>query len=690
HGDVKGVSISDPGSIPGASTPKKRIGMLHPIEKSIFILIVLLSIFYSWRNFQHLFRMITTGGEKLASGFHFGKVLQSIWLFASQTSLFKSRPIATILHIFVAWGFTLYMLVNVIDVWRAWLVQTPEYSSLGIAYAYRLFTDIFSILILIAIVYFLFRRFILKSEKLIIRDDILMGENNRKQVRQDSAIVAIFIFLHVGLRFLGSSFEMALHELDSAQIFASGLAGCWESWSPERLNLLAHISWWMAIGLLLVFIPYFPFTKHAHLFMAPVNHYFNDESKRAAVLTPIDMEDEDLEQYGAAILTDLPQKSRLDAYACIMCNRCQDGCPAYNSGKPLSPSALEVNKRLNMNIQAKAQDKKSEAEPLRQWLITDEGTWACTTCGYCETICPVGNEPFRDLLSIRQDLVLMESEFPQEAITTFKNLENNGNPWGISRQDRLKWAENLDIPQFKTKKKAKYLYWVGCAGAYDDKAIQTSKAMVKIMQQADIDFAVLGTEENCSGDTARRLGNEYLFQMSAMENIETFEKYEFEVIVTQCPHCFTTLKNDYPAMGGEYKVISHAEFISELINDGKLNPEKTTDLNFSYHDSCYLGRHNDIYDEPRNILTKLGGQYSELSRNKESAFCCGAGGGRMWLEESIGEKINIQRTEEIKENGADILATACPFCNTMLTDGCKEKELKTEVKDIAVLTAERL
>lgn len=666
--------------------------MLHSIEKSIFILLLLLSVFYSWRNFQHLFRMIANGGEKLPSGFHLKRLLRSLWIFISQKSLFRSRPLATILHIFVAWGFTLYLLVNVIDVWRAWAAPNPALSDAGIALLYRLFTDIFSVLILAAILYFLGRRFVTKSEKLTIRDDILMGENNRKGVRQDSAIVAVFIFLHVGFRFLGSSFELARSgHSDSVQIFASMLAGLWSGMGAERLDLFFHISWWLAIGLILIFIPYFPFSKHAHLFMAPVNHYFQDGTGRAAVLTPIDLEDEELEQYGAAVLTDLAQKSRLDAYACIMCNRCQDGCPAYNSGKALSPSALEVNKRHFMNSMARQGGGDDEDAPaLREWLILDEGTWACTTCGYCETICPVGNEPFKDLLGIRQDLVLMESDFPQEAVTTFKNLENNGNPWGISRQDRLKWAEGLEVPVFKMKKKAKVLYWVGCAGAYDAKAQETSKAMVKIMERAGVDFAVLGTEENCTGDSARRLGNEYLFQMSAMENIETLEKYEFDLIVTQCPHCFTTLKNDYPAMGGNYKVISHSEFIAGLMAEGRLKASRTVEQTMSYHDSCYLGRHNDIYDAPRTVLQNIGTHFSELDRHHDHAYCCGAGGGRMWLEETVGEKISVQRAGDVEANGAELLATACPFCNTMLTDGCKARELKTEVKDIAVLTAENL
>jgi len=665
--------------------------MLHPIEKSVFILLLLVSAFYSVRNFQHLFRVVVMGGgESLPSGFQLKKVLRSLWIFLSQSSLFKSRPLATVMHVAVAWGFTFYMLVNAVDVYKAWQSEM-HFSEAGPAVAYRAFADIFSVLVLLSVVYFLLRRFVLKQERLTIREDILMSEGNRDHVRRDSLIVGVFILLHVGFRFLGASFELALHGADGAQVFASVLSGLWSGLETERLNFMVHLSWWMALGLILVFIPYFPFSKHAHLFMAPINHYFKSEGTRAAVLTPIDLENEELEQYGASTLEHLPQKSRLDAYACIMCNRCQDACPAYNSHKPLSPSALEVNKRIHQNALHGRMPKEGEEGPaLREWLIADEGVWACTTCGYCETVCPVGNEPFRDLLYMRQDLVLMESDFPQEATNTFKNIESNGNPWGISRQDRLKWAEGLNVPVFKEKKRAKYLYWVGCAGAYDDKAKQTSTAMVQIMEKAGVDYAVLGTEESCTGDSARRLGNEYLFQMAAMENIETLGKYEFEYIVTQCPHCFTTLKNDYPALGGSYRVISHSEFITQLQKEALIALDSSATELFSYHDSCYLGRHNDIYEAPRDVVKSLGGQFSELGRHGESAYCCGAGGGRMWLEETIGEKINMQRSAEVKASGVDVLATACPFCNTMLTDGCKALELKTEVKDIAVLAAKAL
>ncbi len=665
--------------------------MLHPIEKSIFILLVVVTLFSGWRNFRHLFRSIASGGEKLPSGFHPGRLLRSLWLFISQRSLFRSRPLATVMHVMVAWGFTLYLLVNIVDIAHAWPAVAPAVSQTAAARIYRSFTDIFSVLVLLSVGYFLVRRFLFKSERLRIRDDILMSARSRAGVRRDSAIVGLFIFFHVGFRFLGASFELAHRApTDHSQIFATFLSGLWSGMAPEQLVFFIHLCWWLAIGLILLFIPYFPFSKHAHLFMAPINHYFRDGSHKAAVLAPIDLENEDIEQYGAALLEHLPQKSRLDAYSCIMCNRCQDGCPAYGSGKPLSPSALEVNKRHEMNSRLHPENGSDVPKELKSWLISDEGIWACTTCGYCEVICPVGNEPFQDLIHMRQNLVLMESDFPREAVTTFKNLENNGNPWGLSRQDRLKWAEDLDLPVFKNVKKAKYLYWVGCAGAYDDKAIRTSRAMVDILRKSGSDFAVLGTEESCTGDSARRLGNEYLFQMAAAENIETLNKYEFDVIITQCPHCFTTLKNDYPALGGQYTVLSHSEFISSLIREGKIHPENRDMQSYSYHDSCYLGRHNGVYSAPRQILNKVAGEFRELSRNHDSALCCGAGGGRMWLEEKTGDKINIQRATDVKDSGADILATACPFCNTMLSDGCKALDLKTEVRDIAVIMAAAL
>ncbi len=661
--------------------------MLTGWEKAIFILVLLGSLGATRITFTNMFKIIFRGSNSIDWSLVFKRIPTGISAFLG-TPLFKTRLIVTIIHTGVAWGFILYMMVNILDIFYGLIPGFHFFPESIIGNLYRLFVDIFSIVVMLGMVYFLIRRFIQNDPALHINETVLVNEKARGGVFRDSALVAFFILFHVGFRFVGASFELAQAHSDVFQPAASALALAWEDMSSGALVFGEHASWWLAIGLILAFIPYFPTTKHAHLFMGPLNHMINDKSMTAASFETIDFEDESLEQYGAALLEHLPQKDILDAYACIMCNRCQDACPAYITGKPLSPSAIEVNKRyyIRDHITELATGQESK-ERLADWLLTEDAIWACTSCGYCIEVCPVANEPMVDILRIRQDLVMMESKFPQEAVTTFKNLEVNGNPWGQSGQDREKWIGELDVPIMRDKGKAEYLYWVGCAGAYDARGQDVSQAMVKLLNKAGVDYAILGTEETCTGDSARRLGNEYLFQMLAQQNIDTFDNYDVKKIITQCPHCLNALKNDYQALGKNYEVIHHAEFLDDLVKQGKLAPTKTNTSKVSYHDSCYLGRHNDIYDAPRDVIRAIPGvQLEEFPRSGSEGLCCGAGGGRMWLEETLGEKtINIERMDDIKAIKPDEVATACPFCATMINDGIAAEELDTSTtsKDIA-------
>ena len=632
-----------------------------------------------------MFKIISRGSNPIDWKLVFKRIPEGLLALFGKP-LFKTRPIATIVHTGVAWGFILYMLVNLIDVVYGLVPDFHFLSGMILGDIYRLFVDIFSVIVLLGVIYFLVRRFVQNDPALRINDNVLMSDKARTGVYRDSALVALFIFFHVGFRLVGASFELAQGHADAFQPAASGLAVLWSGMSPGGLVFFEHLCWWLAIGLILAFIPYFPTTKHAHLFMGPLNHMINDRTMTAASFETIDFEDESLEQYGASLLEHLPQKNILDAYACIMCNRCQDACPAYITGKPLSPSALEVNKRyyIREHISDLVAGKDSQ-EGLSEWMLSEDAIWACTSCGYCVEVCPVANEPMADILRIRQDLVMMESKFPKEAITTFKNLEVNGNPWGQSAQDRENWIGDLEVPRMRDKQSAEYLYWVGCAGAYDARGQGVSRAMVQLLNKAGVDYAVLGEEETCTGDSARRLGNEYLFQMLAQMNIETFDNYSVKKIITQCPHCLNALKNDYQALGKHYEVIHHTEFLSDLVQQGKLTPEKANNSSFAYHDSCYLGRHNDIYASPRDVIKSIPGvKLEELPRSHEEALCCGAGGGRMWLEETLGDKtINIERVEDVKEVRPQQVATACPFCATMMNDGILAEELPTGSQDIA-------
>ncbi len=667
--------------------------MLTLIEKILFFVALLGVGYLTWRNFGLMFKAIARGPQPLPWNKFFKRLGVGLAVLIAQPKLWRTRSAISFIHALVAWGFTLYILVNVFDVIYGFVPGFKFFPGTWLGATYEIFVDIFSLLVLLGVAFFLVRRFILHSSALVIAERVQVLPEARKGMRKDSAIVGFFILLHVGFRLLGASFEMAGHGGSAWQPIATAIGGLWGGFSSAGITVGEHVSWWLAIGLILAFIPYFPFSKHAHLFMGPLNKMLEPERPSPAVTEKIDFEDESLESFGVARLEELPQAELLDAYACIMCNRCQEACPAYNTDKQLSPAAIEVNKRyfLNKNVVDFACGKETE-QPLLEWMLTPEAAWACTTCAACVEVCPVNNEPFVDILRLRQDRVMMESDFPKELVVTFKNLENNGNPWGISPEDRTKWTESLDVPLMADKKEAEVLYWVGCAGSYDSLGQKVSQAMVKIFEAAGVDYAILGTEESCTGDTARRAGNEYLFQALAEQNVATFEQYKFKQIVTQCPHCFNTLKHDYPQFGADYEVVNHTDFILELIKSGKLKINGSLSGKFTYHDSCYLGRHNGIYDSPREILKLLGVDLQEMERSGRHGFCCGAGGGRMWLEETEGTKINIERLEDVKKLQPEAVATACPFCATMISDGLKDTGLAetTATKDIAEYVAQAL
>ena len=615
--------------------------------------------------------------------------------FISQKTLFKTRPIVGLIHALVAWGFTLYLAVNIIDVLYGFIPNFKFLPNNIVGDVYRLFVDIFSVLVLLGVLYFLARRFIIKEDRLTIKDPVMLSDKAKKGMKFDSFLVGAFIIVHIGARFLSASFEIAIHGPDWSQPAANIVATFWSTLTPDALIVSEHVTWWLALGLILLFLPYFPFSKHAHLFMGPLNIMASENRRSMAAIETIDFENEDLDQFGAGQIQHLPQTQLLDGYACIQCSRCQDACPAYETGKELSPSALEINKRyfINDNISTLANGESID-KALTDWMLTEEAAWSCTTCGYCVEVCPVGNEPMIDILRARQNLVMMESNFPKDAMETFEKMENYGNPWGLSPQDRENWMDGLDVPLMREKKNAEVLYWAGCSGAYDSRGREISQSVAKILNEADIDYACLGNEETCTGDSARRIGNEYLFQTMAEQNKETFEQYNFKKIVTQCPHCFTTLKNDYAEMGIELDVVHHSQFIDELINEKKIEPKPYLDEDITFHDPCYLGRHNGEYDAPRKVLQSVlkEGRIKEMEQSKSDSFCCGAGGGNMWYEIKTGERINQNRVNQAVGTEAKTIAAACNFCNIMLEDGVKTtgNEENVKVLDIAEMVSKGL
>ena len=669
--------------------------MLTDIEKIIFILFAIIAIGLSYTTFNKMFKAIGVGSQQIDWKRALLNFPKGIEVFISQRTLFKTRPVIGFIHALVAWGFTLYLVVNIVDVLYGFIPGFHFFPNYFIGKVYRLFVDIFTVLVLLGVVYFLVRRFIFKDNRLVINKPVMLNDLAKKGMRYDSLVVGLFIFLHVGSRLLAASFEIARNGSDTFQPAATTIALLWSDFSQESIIISEHIFWWIALGLILGFLPYFPFTKHAHLFMGPLNYMAKTERTSMAALEAIDFEDDSIDQFGASQLGHLPQSQILDAYACIQCSRCQDACPAYETGKELSPSALEINKRyfLNNHLDEFINGSIPDAA-ITDILLTDEAAWSCTTCGYCVEVCPVGNEPMLDILRARQDLVMMESKFPQEAMETFDKIENYGNPWGLSPQEREVWMEGKEVPLMREKKEAEVLYWAGCAGAYDNRGKEISQAVVDVLNEAKVDFASLGNEETCTGDSARRIGNEYLFQTMAEKNLETFGKYKFKKIVTQCPHCFTTLKNDYSELGADLEVVHHSQFIGELVSEGKISPKAWLDEDVTYHDACYLGRHNDEYDAPRDVIQSImkNGSLVEMEKSREESFCCGAGGGNMWYEIKTGERINHNRFKQAADTGATTVATSCNFCNIMMEDGMKVtgNDDKMKVMDIAELVSKSL
>ena len=649
----------------------------------------------SYITFKKMFKVILAGTNPIIWTDVIKNWNAGLIAFISQKTLFKTRPVVGFIHALVAWGFTLYLLVNIIDVLYGFIPNFKFLPNSITGDIYRLFVDTFSILVLLGVFYFLARRFIIQEDRLTIKDPVLLSDRAKAGMKFDSFIVGAFIIVHIGSRFLSASFEIAIHGTDWSQPAANIVATLWSTLSPNTLTIAEHVTWWLALGLILLFLPYFPYSKHAHLFMGPLNIMASEKRRSMAAIETIDFEDEELDQFGAAQIQHLPQTQLLDGYACIQCSRCQDACPAYETGKELSPSALEINKRyfINDNISAIANGESID-KALTDWMLTEEAAWSCTTCGYCVEVCPVGNEPMIDILRARQNLVMMESNFPQDAVETFEKMENYGNPWGLSPQDRENWMDGLDVPLMREKKNTEVLYWAGCSGAYDSRGREISQSVAKILNEAKVDYACLGNEETCTGDSARRIGNEYLFQTMAEQNKETFEQYNFKKIVTQCPHCFTTLKNDYAEMGIELDVVHHSQYIDELINEKKIVPKPYLDEDITFHDPCYLGRHNGEYDAPRKVLQSVlkEGSIKEMEQSKSDSFCCGAGGGNMWYEIKTGERINQHRVNQAVDTEAKTIAAACNFCNIMLEDGVKTtgNEENIRVVDIAEMVSKGL
>jgi Fe-S oxidoreductase len=457
----------------------------------------------------------------------------------------------------------------------------------------------------------------------------------------------------------------------------------------------------------MAFLAMLPVTMLRHMFTSPLNMYLRDRERPKGAMKPLpDLTTTSLESFGAATIADFTWKQLLDTDACTMCGRCTSVCPAHATGKPLDPREIVLKTGEVMAATGSPQVSPPlsvideivvSADSLFE-RITAEEVWSCTSCKACDEICPVNIEILDKILDMRRYLSLMESNFPTELGSAYRAMENNSNPWGMSQSDRSAWtakAPGVKVVDGSEPITEEYLYWVGCAGSFDDKNQKVTIAMAKLLQRAEIDFAILGPAEMCTGDPARRSGNEYIFQMLAMQNVETLNGMGVKKIIAQCPHCFNTLLNEYPQLGGNYEVLHHTQLLEQLIDDGRLDMTNARlEERIVYHDSCYLGRHNDVYLAPRKVIGSLGGvEVVEASRNGTKGMCCGAGGARMWMEETIGTKVNDARSRELIDTGATRIATACPFCYIMMDDGVKgagKDEDEVRVADIAMHVLEAI
>jgi len=664
--------------------------MLSVIEKMLFAAATITSLYFTYRGVARIITHISSGQGKPDWNLiwkRIGELIVKVGLFQP---VFRFRLGPSILHALIGWGLYIFLMVDLSELLYG-LTGFRLLDQGGITGdAYRLMADIINTAIIVGILGLVIRRFILRPNNLTTRESTLLHPDARAGIRRDSAIVALFILTHNTARLLGESFFIAEHGFDRWQPIISTVAGLWSGMDANALLIGEHVTFWLSIGSVVAFLPYFPYSKHIHLFFAPLNFALKPERKSIGQLSYVNLDDQSIEQFGAAKMKDLGWEQIMDSYACIMCFRCQEVCPAYNTGKVLSPAALEINKRYHLN------DGGATDVELKN-LISDEAVWACTSCGACVDICPVGNEPMRDILDIRRNLSMMESAFPKQLETAFKGMERNMNPWNVSQADRMKWAEGMNIPTIEQNPEPEILWWVGCAPATDARAQKTAQAFAKILNTAGVNYAVLGKNEACTGDSARRAGREDIFFGLASQNVEILNEVgagssrPFR-IVTTCPHCLHTIKNEYPAFGGNYSVIHHTQLINELVGAGKISMNLEGDnMKVTFHDPCYLGRHNKVFDAPRNDLKSAGIEVIEMPRNGAKSSCCGAGGAQMWKEEENGTaRVNTTRFAEAKSTGAKMVAVGCPFCLTMMSDASKADGGNIQVKDVAELIVERM
>lgn len=656
-------------------------------------------------NFSKVLRIFRAGtARKIPEDWQKRLVMVIQEVFLHRKLLRQKAP--GLLHVVIFWGFVILSLGTLEWIYHGF-TGGMKFDFLG-ASLYRLFLfsqDLMNTLVLLAVIYAFYRRIFVKPKR--------MADNSWK-----SKADAYFILFMIGALVVSNllAHSVQIHGYDggneriqaltaSAQPVAAWMAGFYGE--GEFSSAVYYFWWWLHLVVIFGFLNFLPFSKHLHVILALPNVFLAKTEPRGQLSTP-NLEDDTVESFGAEKVEDLSWKNLMDAYTCTECGRCNEFCPTATTGKALKPKTLMIDLRAaatgraslyaqmsggNLAVDQLSQEQQALYE---QRLVPDifsaDFVWDCTSCGACVEACPVMIDHVESLVEMRRALVLNRGEAPDEATVAFNNWETTSNPWGIPEEQRQDWLVQRGVPLFESDKDFDYLYYIGCAGSFDDRNKKVVDSVVKVLETAGVKFGILGKEERCNGETARRLGNEWLAQQMMQTNIELLQGKGAKKIITSCPHCFNTLANEYPSLGGKFEVLHHTEVINDLVKAGRLKLQKGKIESVTYHDSCYIGRYNDIYNEPRNVLAAVSQEKPvEMKRSRDKGFCCGAGGGRMWLEETTGTRINENRAKEIIETGAKTVSVACPFCMTMISDGLRSQNREDiAVRDLAEIVAESL
>ncbi|MBX7148338.1 4Fe-4S dicluster domain-containing protein [bacterium] len=663
---------------------------MFPIITALFLLTAIAAFSYSMYNRLSLLKVAQGKDNRIDQ---LGLRIKGMLAYAiGQKRFFRKKrdPKSGIIHAIIFWGFCVISLRTIMLFGMGFSKNFAlPFMDGAFGFAYRATLHTFLLLVSVAILMFLYRRIVTKPKRLTLSGEAIL-------------ILCVILSLMVSDMFFDGSHQLLTGMTEPGAFMGSLLALFLKNLSPDTLSVINGTSFLIHIALILGFLNYLPYGKHFHIITGVPNVLFRN-LKPYGALNPINLEDENATTFGNDKIEQFTWKNYFDWYTCTECGRCQDVCPAFNSDKPLSPKELTISLR---DFLYKKQGKlvgalngkefeKDEAgfikdeKALLGETIDHEILWSCTTCRACEEACPVFIEYVQEIVDMRRNLVLVQGAMAPEVQNSFTNMERNYNPWGIGYTERGSWAKSVGVKTLAEDPNVEYLYFAGCAANFDDKNKKVATQLSQLLQKANVSFGILGTEEKCTGDSARRLGNEYLAQTLMKENIETFNKYKIKKVITSCPHCFNSIKNEFPQFGGNYEVVHHTDLLNQLIKEEKIKPEKPVDKKVVYHDSCYLGRYNEIYDAPREILQAVPGvTITEAQNNKSNGRCCGAGGGRMWIEEKIGTKVNHMRTDDLKETGADMAATACPFCKIMISDGIKDRAPSMETQDVVEILAQ--